>query len=350
MARKHNFGGTGFCLPSAWLATLLLACTPVVTGCLSPLAKHSTALANATAPVVDQAAAAYSSANTIHFMRTDYDAIAEFDLSSPVYNPRSTRPLMSDQEIKARLAVLAAFQAYVQSLVAITNGTDTPETQAAAKSAGASLANFGNTLAPAIESTFGIAVATASTTQTTVTTGAAGTTTSATTSSSTPINPITPAIQNGVSTALSAFEQFLINKKVKKQLPVVVISMDPHVKLLCELLESDINILKGLEDRDYNYVINQETLFIRESSGLQSVSKLDPEGRRGMIMRLPALAREQQASDQQLTLLGAAVARLYLTHHALAAAAQGNDPESLKQKLGDLEAVGENLGRFYSSL
>jgi len=48
--------------------------------------------------------------------------------------------------------------------------------------------------------------------------------------------------------------------------------------------------------------------------------------------------------------LRAAIVRLALTHHALAADAQGNNPESLKSKLGDLEAAGSELGRFYSSL
>ena len=120
------------------------------TGCLSPLAKHSAALAAATAPVVDQAAATYQSANSIHFMRTDLEAINAFDATEPVYNPRIIKPLMPDQEIQARLKLLAAFQSYVQSLVAITNGTDTPELQAAAKSAGENIASIGNTIAPSV--------------------------------------------------------------------------------------------------------------------------------------------------------------------------------------------------------
>lgn len=334
-------GATALARTARALALLL----PLLgTGCLSPYAKHSAALAAATAPVIDQAAEAYSSANSIHDLRTDYDAIAEFDATAPVYNPRTVPPLMSDKAIQARLAVLAAFQSYVQSLVAITSGTDSPQLQAAAKSAGQSLANFGNTLAPSVESTFGIAVATASTTQTTVLTTSGGATTTATTSSSTPVNPITPAIQNGISTAVDALGQFLIARKVKKELPPLIISMDPHVKDLCDLLESDITILKGVEDRDYNYVINQQTLFIRESSG-----RLDPGVRRVLITKLPAIARQQQVSDRQLTQLSAALVRLELTHHALAAEAQGNNPESLKQKLADIEAAGEELGKFYSS-
>jgi hypothetical protein len=67
-------------------------------------------------------------------------------------------------------------------------------------------------------------------------------------------------------------------------------------------------------------------------------------------MKLPALAREQSAADERLDNLEAAITKLALTHHALAADAQGNNPESLKQRLGELQAAGESLGKFYSSL
>lgn len=338
MRRKRNR------LPAKLSKALVLIFVLPATGCLSPLAKQTTVLATATAPVVDQAAAVYSSANAIHFMRTDYDAIAEFDQASPVYNPRTITPLLSDLDINVRLAVLAAFQAYVQSLAAVTDGADTPQVQAAAKSAGENLASFGNALAPSIESALGIAVATQFTTQTTVTTTSGGTTSTSVTSPSTPVNPITPAVQSGIGIAVHGLAEFLINKKLKKELPQTIESMDPQIKLLCELLESDIDILRGIEDRDYNSVINRQTLFIREPS-----SKLDPEERREEIMKLPAIARQQLASDRQLSTLSASIASFKLAHHSLAAEVRESGPKSLKQKLTDLEAAGENLGRSYLS-
>jgi hypothetical protein len=295
---------------------LLLALALIPAGCTSAIHTHAVAVSAATAPVVDQAAQAYASANSIHTLRTDYEAIAAFDAPAPapVYNPRTVvPPLISDKDIHVRLAVLAAFQAYTKSVVAITSGTDSPELQAASKSAGQNLAALGNTLAPTINPT-----------QTT---------------------PITPTIQNATSTAIDALTQFLINRKTKKELPPIIVAMDPHVKTLCDLLNSDIATLKELELFDYNFVINQQTLFLNQPD-----SKLDPTARRAQIMKLPAIARQQRASDQQLSQLSAAIARLELTHHALAAEAQGNNPESLKNKIGDLEAAGTDLGNFYSSL
>jgi hypothetical protein len=333
-----------------WVAGAGVVLLPVLlagTGCMSSYSKHSAALAVATAPVIEQATAAYASANRVHALRTDYDAITEFDRSGvgvAVYNPRTVPPLLTAKDIQSRLAVLAAFQAYVTSLVAVTSGTDSPQLQAAAKSAGAGLTAFGNTLAPSVDAKFGIAVATASTTQTTVSTLAGSTTTTATTTVATPVDPITPDATKGISTAVDAFGQYLASRKVKKELPPWIVKMDPQVRALCNLLESDIALLKGIEDRDYNYVINQQTLFLRVSK-----DRMDPGVRREMIVQLPAMAREQQESDRELTQLGAALFQLSLAHQELAADAKGNNPETLKQKLADLESAGEELGKFYSS-
>jgi hypothetical protein len=62
------------------------------------------------------------------------------------------------------------------------------------------------------------------------------------------------------------------------------------------------------------------------------------------------MARRQRINNQKLTALHAAIVHLELAHHALAAAAQGNNPETFTQKLGDLVVVGEDLGNFYTSL
>ncbi len=312
---------------------LLVSLSLFTTGCLSPLAKHSTALAAATAPVVDQAADAYRSANSLHDLRIDYEAVANFDNAAPnVYNPRNIQPLLSGKDVQVRLAVLAAFQEYVTSIVAITRGTDSPELQAASVSTGKKLTSLGNTLAPSVESTFGIAAASASTD------------TSAGTAASAPTDPITPGMQNRITLALDAFAQFLIGRKVKAELPHIVQAMDPELKVLGDLLESDLAILRGQETRDYNFIINRQTLFLRTSTNL------DPELRREEIMKLPGIVRQQRISDDKLTQLNAAIARLELTHHAFAAEAQGNNPESLSKKLNDLEAAGKELTAFYISL
>lgn len=303
-------------------------------GCTKPIAEHATVVAAATAPVVDQAAAAYTAANTIHDQAENYDAVTQFDKVSPpapVYNPRTVEPLLSQDQVDLRLAVLKALQAYTKSIVAVSD-PDSKDLDDAAKSLGNSLAGLGDTFLPA-----GM---TAPSKETIVVTG--GNTTNETISTQT--NAISPGEQKGMSVAIDALGQYLVSKKVKSELPGIVEKMDPQIKDLCELLAKEIDILSSQETIDFNLVIDRQTLFLR------TASNLDPEVRREQIMKLPQLARQQKQAAQQLKVLRAGLVKLELTHHALAAELQGNNPESIKQKLGDLGTAGGNLGKFYSSL
>jgi len=327
-------------LPGALAMLLSLG----LTGCVKPLATHSVALANATAPVVDQATAAYQAAEKLHDLRVDYDAVAEFDKAQPVYNPRNIQPLLSPKDIDVRLAVLAAFQCYVRSLVEITGGVESPALQNASKSVGSSLASLGDTFPPSFLGALGVQPTTTAETITTTTGGTSTTTTSTATSAA-----ISTAQQNGISTAINALGLYLVGHKINTELKPLVIKMDPQVEALCKLLEKDIDILQSQEKLDYNFIINQQTNFIRQNAA-GTASGLGPQERREQIMKLPEIVRLESLTDAQLAQLRAAIVKLELTHHALAADAQGNNPESLKDKLADLEAAGNDLGKFYSSL
>jgi hypothetical protein len=314
------------------LAGAMVACL-LASGCMKPVAEHATVVAATIAPVVDQASAAYTSANKIHDMAENYDAVTAFDKPSPpnpVYNPRTVAPLLSQSQLELRLAVLKGLQGYSQTIVAVS-GTQSAELDAASKSLGSGLTALGNTFLPA---------GTSKPETETVTEG--GVTTSETVTNST--NAITPGEQNLLSTAINALGQYLASKKTKEELPSVVAKMDPQVKLLCELLAKEIDILSSQETIDFNLVIDRQTLFLR------TATTLDPETRREQIMKLPELARQQKQAAQQLKQLRAGLVGLEMTHHALAAELQGNNPESIKQKFADLAAAGGNLGKFYSSL
>jgi hypothetical protein len=244
--------------------------------------------------------------------------------------------------------VLAALQSYAKSLVQITSNSDSPALDAASKSVAGDLTSLGNDLAPSLENVLGVAGASAATTDTTVTTTSGNISTSTSTTTSTPAAVITPGVSNGIGSAIDALGQFLISRKIKKELPQKIIAMDPHVQELCRVLEGDIGILQDQEKRDYNRIINLETLFIRENTTLHP-EQLYAVERRAEIMKLPEIVRRQRTTDQRLADLRAAILNLALTHHALAADAQGNNPESLIGKLEDLAAVGDSLGKFTSS-
>lgn len=178
----------------------------------------------------------------------------------PVYNPRTIQPLLSDEDIRVRLTVLAALKTYAEVLVALTNNTDSPQLDSASKSAGKALTGLGNSVAPTIESSLGIAVASGAVTTTTVATTTSGNTSQTTSStSSTPVPVISTDVQNGISTGIDALGQFLVSRKIKRELPQKVIAMDPPIDGICHLFEEDIDILQAQEKLDYDWIINQQT-------------------------------------------------------------------------------------------
>jgi hypothetical protein len=313
-------GVSGLSAASVILCTLLAGCGP------TRLAKPVAALSSSLAPVVDQSAAAYRDAVALDNLREDYEAVVAYQHKDATYNPRNTPVLLSEKDIQTRLAVLAALQVYSQSLVEITKSPDSPQLDAAAKSVGSNLTSLGNNLAPSIEDTLGIAAAA---------------------SASKPL--LSPEVKNGISTAIDALGQFMVNRIVDKELPGKIEEMDPHVQQLCKVLGDDIGALQSIEQRDYDRILNLEKQFILEDE--QPGRNVDPEQHRAEIMKLPEIARQQREANEKLTALRAAIDKLATTHHALATDAQhANDPETLQKKLGELADAGKNLGKFYSSL
>jgi hypothetical protein len=303
---------------------LILLVSFSASGCFAPIAKRSAALSAAIAPVVDQSAAAYRDAVALDNLRTDYEAVVAYEKKDASYNPRNTPVILSESDIQSRLAVLAALQVYSGSLIEITKGTDSPELDAATKSAGANLASLGNRLVPSIEKVMGIS----------------------TSSTTTPV--LSTEVRNGITTGFNALGQVLVNRVVEKQLPGKIIEMDPHVQALCKALADDTQTLQNIEERDYNRILDLEKQFILEDE--QSGKYTNPQEHRAEIMKLPETARQQREASEKLNALRAAIDNLAQTHHALAAEAQKNSPLSFKEKLTELANVGSNLGNFYSSL
>lgn len=327
------------------LAAALSLCA---TGCQAPLAKHTVAFSAALAPVVDQSADAYRAAAALHQRRLDYEAVVAYESKDASYNPRNTQVLLSQKDVESRLAVLAALQVYSQSLVEITQSTGSAELDAASRSVGNNLTSLGNDLAPSIENVLGIAQAAGATTETTVTKISASTTSTTSSTSSTPAPLLSAQVKNGISTGVNALGQLLVHRIIEKELPGKIIEMDPHVQALCKALSDDDQVLDDLEEHDYNRILNLEKQFILADE--EPGKYTNPQEHRAEIMKLPELARQQREAKERLAALRAAINNLAMTHHALAAEAQHNNPESLKEKLSELADVGSSLGKFYSSL
>jgi hypothetical protein len=295
------------------LAAGVLALCLLATGCLSPLAKHTAAFSTATKTVVDNSKDAYRGAMDLRVREQTVAAVYAYD-KNPQWSPyKDVTPLLTPDQLEARIKVLDGLKAYAATLVELTSGKATPDQTAAATAAGSSLQSLNQSVATEF-------------------------------STALPNAPVmSDAAANGASTAVLALAQYLSSRKVKGALPKVTQDMNPQIQTLCKLLEDDIVVLRRQADVDYQQLATDQDQFIRHST-------LDPIQHRNEVGKLVAIAVEQKANDALLTQLQSALSILVLTHQALAAAAQGNNPESLSQKIADLQAAGTELGNYYSSL
>jgi hypothetical protein len=288
----------------------------LATGCsLTPLAKHTAAFSTAATLVINSSEDAYRGANQLRQDEQVAAAVSDYD-KNPKWSPYTdTKPLLTAEQLNARITVLDGLKAYAASLVQITGSQSSKDLDTAAAGVGSNLKSLSSTVATDLIS-------------------------------SVPNAPVMSAEEaNGVSTAVRALGDYLIARKVKGSLPKVTQDMNPNVKTLCELLNSDIIVLRRQADVDYQTLITDQDQFIRHPA-----TPLDPVEHRDEIGKLITFAAKQKANDDLLAKLQVALHTLELTHQALAAAAQGNDPESIKQKIADLEAAGQSLATYYHSL
>jgi hypothetical protein len=287
-----------------------------VGGCLSPYAKHAQAFSSATNTVIDSSEDAYRGANKLRLQEQIAAAVFDYD-KNPAWSPyKDYKPLLTPEQLNARIEVLDGLKAYAASLVELTSkpsGADEAALQSAAEGIGDNLLSLNQNVATNFSSL------------------------------NAPVMSTTQA--NVVSTAVLGLADYLRARKVKGSLPKVTQDMNPHIQELCSLLDSDIQILRRQADVDYQTLLTQLDQSIRHEGNANT-----PYERREEVGSLIQIAQQQTGNDELLKKLQAALHSLALTHQALAAAAQGNNPESIQAKIAELEAAGKDLGAFYSSL
>ena len=292
-----------------------LALSLLATGCLSPLAKHATAFSAATATVVDGSEDAYRGAMRLRLQEQATASVYAYD-KDPTWSPyKDLTPLLTPAQLSARIKVLDGLKAYADTLVDLTSGKPSADLENAAEGVGTNLQGLNQTVATNL-------------------------------STAIPNVPVMSTAQaNQISTAVLALGEYLIARKVKSSLPKVTQDMNPNIQALCEVLNSDIVILRRQADVDYQTLIIQLDQSIRHEG-----TAVSPYEHRLEIRTLIELADEQKANDDLLGRLQSALHTLAMTHQALAAAVQGNNPESISQKIAELQAAGHDLNTYYKSL
>ncbi len=294
-------------------ATLLLGFS---TGCvrsMSQLAQHTQAFSNAAIVVTSGSEDAYSSANTLHYNEQISLAVIAFD-KSPSWNPEAyVKPLLTDEQLEARRQVLDGLKSYAEILSDLTSTKGNTDLNAAAKDVGTNLQQLSSTVSTSFGTGTGLS--------------------------------ISDTEKNTLSTALVALGTFLKERTVSKQLPTVLQDNDKTVAAICDALLADIKILRRQATKDYGELETAQDQYIRTAQ-----PPFAADQRRMEISKLPAMVLQQQQNDLLLSKLDKAVRSLKLTHHALAAAAQGNSPGSLRQYIAELTAEGQSLTSYYQSL
>jgi len=289
----------------------------LLTGCaLTPMAKHAQAFSLATATVITNSEDAYRASNDLREKEQmeasvySYNYAADADIS---FDPhKEFKPLFTPDELAARITVLDGLKTYADSLVQLTgkpSQADSDALDSAAAGVGTNLQGLSTTL-----NTKFAGIPAMSTTQAAL-----------------------------VSTAMKALGEYLQTRVVKKSLPKVTGDMNDSVKTLCGLLEADIAVMKTQADADYTSLLMTENQFVLHN-------KLDAVEKRNEVEKMIRVAGRQKANERLLEALNGAVVKLRLTHQALAAAAQGNNPGSLAETIAELEAAGQNLSAYYKSL
>jgi hypothetical protein len=240
-------------------------------------------------------------------------AVYDYD-KNPTWSPyQDFKPLLTPDQLDARIKVLDALKAYATTLVDLTSTKPSEEMQDAAAAAGTNLQKLNQSVAASFQTAIPNA----------------------------PV--ISTANANAISTAVLALGQYLVSRKVAGGLVKVTQDMNPNIQAICEALNRDVVDLRRQADVDYQTLIENEDQFIRHQS-------LDPVEHRAEIGKLIVLAAQQKSNDALLAKLQTALHTLAMTHQALAAAAQGNNPESISQKITELAAAGKDLNNFYKSL
>lgn len=299
-------------LPLAVMAALSV----VITGCtltVAPLAKHTAAFSTATSTVVDGSEGAYRAANELRRREQIAEAIDNY--GNPGWSPYTPlKPLLSQEQIVARIKVLEALKAYAEALATLTDSKRAyKKIDDSATAAGGSLQSLIGADAPDLKTVFP------------------------------GIKGLSADEANGISVAINGVGRLLVNGRIKKSLASTTREMEPDIQSLCGVIESDVKILRDLADVDYKTAIQNEDQFIQHN-------QIDPAVRRIEIGKMITLVDQRKANDALLEKLSNAVAELAKAHTALRDAAAGKDPESLKQRIVELTGLGQDLASYYKSL
>jgi len=101
--------------------------------------------------------------------------------------------------------------------------------------------------------------------------------------------------QNLISTGANALGQFLTYRAIEKDLPQLVMKLDPQVISLCKTMISEVDDLHEAETIDFDYMLSQEKGLV-----MNPAITLSEVERRNEVAKMQELVREQHVVELQL--------------------------------------------------
>ena len=216
--------------------------------------------------------------------------------------------ILNPDALRVRTLALASLKSYADQLAALTSSDATAELDASA-------AKLGTALQQTNWSDFGIAG-----------------------------DPISPAVLGAGTTAIHAFGQFLIDRKVRSELPQILADGDPHVQGVVAALDSDFGYVAGVVDRNMRQSAQAWDLMLTKV-----IPMLSPDEARAEIGKF--VQGVQDRSDFLVTIAAArdAVKAMGRAHSQLVQAAARKQDHLSLEAMSQLIEEAQRLQDFYNT-
>ena len=270
--------------------------------------------AAATNLVVQQSKSAFQLVNDTAMREQVASLVAGGDPNR--FNPKDIKPFISDADLKIRLELLEALQAYATGLSDLTaKPLDSAGDDATALAASIQSLADNDRLQHSLRET----------------------------------KNVTTEEINGVVAGLAAIAKFLTNRKISKQLPSILQEAEPKVNAIATVLAKEIGDTPGSEHpgglrdklwRSYDSLLRDQVTLAQQDQDLAD--------RRHDLAKLPELVSQQRSADEALAATQASLRKLVAAHQALLQVR--TNPAGFKVAIAAVLAEAKDIQTFYAKL
>lgn len=283
---------------------------------MSPLAMKATAFASAATLAIQDSEDAYTLVQNSYADVQASSLVVNYDKRG--FHPDEIQPFLSDADLKARQNLLAGLKQYADTLAELSGSSPVTGVDTAAEGIGHSLQALAKNgvLPRAFQKTVG--------------------------GQRDGVN-----LMQAGTTAVAAIGEFLVERKLEKDLPHVIETMQQPINNACALLEADIGSSTSTPGLRSQIAHDYSELLMNQDTYIRNTKFSSPSERRGEILKLPAIVREKAAADQTLIATRQVLQKFAAANDALASGVKTKESPEFRVQLGELIAEAEHLKNVY---